>query len=148
MNVLIPEQFNWVQKNIEISKLEDSILSIFKKKGDEVVIYGLPPTQPEYHHAYWKKANKKLDKLGIKSRLLYHPDVTDKNLKNRNSYKLCQARRMPYNIESPSWVMVYKDVTLIAIPQGDMSFAFEINSQQVADSFRNYFEWFWKKAPN
>ena len=118
------------------------------KKGDEVVIYGLPPTQPEYHHAYWKKANKKLDKLGIKSRLLYHPDVTDKNLKNRNSYKLCQARRMPYNIESPSWVMVYKDVTLIAIPQGDMSFAFEINSQQVADSFRNYFEWFWKKAPN
>ena len=24
------------------------------KKGDEVVIYGLPPLQPEYHHAYWK----------------------------------------------------------------------------------------------
>jgi len=116
------------------------------KKGDEVVIYGLPPTQPDYHHAYWKKANKKLDKLGIRSRLLYHPDVTDVNLKNRNSYKLCEARRMPLNIESPSWVMVYKDVTLIAIPQGDMPFAFEITSQQVADSFRNYFEWFWKKT--
>ncbi len=116
------------------------------KKGDEVVIYGLPPLQPEYHHAYWKKANAKLDKLGIKSRLLYHPDVTDKNLKNRNRYKLCEARRMPYNIESPSWVMIYKDVTLIAIPQGDMPFAFEIISQQVADSFRNYFEWFWKKS--
>jgi HTH-type transcriptional regulator, sugar sensing transcriptional regulator len=116
------------------------------QKGDEVVLYGLPSIQPEYHHAYWKKANAKLDKLGIRSRLLYHPAVTDKNLKNRNSYKLCEARRMPFNIESPSWVMIYKDVTLIAIPQGDMPFAFEITSQQVADSFKNYFEWFWKQS--
>lgn len=116
------------------------------KEGDEVVLYGLPPKQPEFHHAYWKKANAKLDELGIRSRLLYHPDVTDENLKDRNNYKYCEARRMPFNIESPSWVMVYKDVTLIAIPQGDMPFAFEITSQQVADSFRNYFEWFWNKS--
>jgi len=116
------------------------------KRGDEVVLYGLPPSQPEFHHAYWKKANAKLDKLGIRSRLLYHPAVTDENLKNRNSYKLCEARRMPLKMETPSWVMVYKDVTLIAIPQGDMPFAFEITSQQVADSFRNYFEWFWKQS--
>jgi HTH-type transcriptional regulator, sugar sensing transcriptional regulator len=116
------------------------------EKGDEVVLYGLPAQQPGFHHAYWKKANAKLDKLGIKSRLLYHPDVNDENLKNRNSYKFCEARRMPFNIESPSWVMIYKDVTLVAIPQGDMPFAFEITSQQVADSFRNYFEWFWKQS--
>ncbi|MAG60882.1 hypothetical protein CL619_03795 [archaeon] len=116
------------------------------KKGDEVILYGLPPSQPEYHHAYWKKANAKLDKLGIKSRLLYHPSVTDANLKNRNSYKLCEARRMPSNVDSPSWVMIYKDVTLIAIPQGDRPFAFEIVSLEVADSFRNYFEWFWKRS--
>ena len=78
--------------------------------------------------------------------MLYHPDVTDANLKNRNSYKGCEARRMPINIETPSWVMVYKDITLIAIPQGDMPFAFEITSQQAADSFKNYFEWFWKQS--
>ena len=116
------------------------------KKGDEVVLYGLPAEQPGFHHAYWKKHHKKLEKLGIKCRMLYHPNVTDAILKDRNSYKLCEARRMPFNIETPSWVMVYKDVALIAIPQGDMPFAFEITSQQVADSFKNYFEWFWKKA--
>ncbi|MDP3989768.1 MAG: hypothetical protein Q8Q01_01020 [archaeon] len=53
---------------------------------------------------------------------------------------------MPLKMESPSWVMIYKDVVLIAIPQGDMPFAFEITSQQVADSFKNYFEWFWKQS--
>jgi HTH-type transcriptional regulator, sugar sensing transcriptional regulator len=116
------------------------------KKGDEVVLYGLPIEQPGFHHAYWKKNHQKLSKLGIRCRMLYHPDVTDENLKDRNNYKYCEARRMPFNIESPSWVMVYKDVTLIAIPQGDMPFAFEITSQQVADSFRNYFEWFWKQT--
>jgi len=78
--------------------------------------------------------------------MLYHPGVDDKNLKIRNSYKLCEARRMPVDIESPSWVMIYKDVVLIAIPQGEMPFAFEITSQQVADSFKNYFEWFWKQS--
>jgi len=116
------------------------------KRGDEVVLYGLPSKQPGYYHAYWKKSNTKLDKLGVKSRLLYHPDVTNKNLKDRNSHKLCEARRMPLNLESPSWTMVYKDVTMIAIPQGENIFAFEIISQEVADSFNNYFEWFWKQS--
>jgi len=116
------------------------------KQGDEVVLYGLPPEQPGFHHAFWKKNHMKLSKLGIECRMLYHSNVTDENLKDRNSYKYCEARRMPFNNESPSWVMIYKDVTLIAIPQGDLPFAFEITSQQVADSFRNYFEWFWKQS--
>ncbi len=115
------------------------------KAGDEVVLYGLPSEQPGFHHSFWKQNHQKLAKLKIKCRMLYHPDVTDKTLKDRNSYKYCEAGRMPFNIDSPSWVMVYKDVTLIAIPQGDKPFAFEIISQETADSFRNYFEWFWKK---
>jgi len=116
------------------------------KKGDEVVLYSLPAEQPGFHHAYWKKNHMRLAKEGIKCRMLYHPDVTDATLKDRNSYRFCEARKMPFNIESPSWVMVYKDVTLIAIPQGDMPFAFEIVSQKIADSFKNYFEWFWKQS--
>jgi sugar-specific transcriptional regulator TrmB len=116
------------------------------KKGDEVIVYGLPSEQPGFHHAFWKKNHMKLSKLGIKCRMLYHHDVTNKNLKDRNSYKHCKARRMPFNADSPSWVMVYKDVTLIAIPQGEMPFGFEITSQEVANSFRSYFEWFWKQS--
>lgn len=116
------------------------------KKGDEVVLYGLPAEQPGFHHAYWKKNHQKLASLGIKCRLLYQQDVDDAILKNRNSYKDCQARRMPFDIGSPSWVMIYKDVTLIAIPQGEKPFAFEITSIEIADSFRNYFEWFWKQT--
>ncbi|MBU0471263.1 MAG: helix-turn-helix domain-containing protein [Nanoarchaeota archaeon] len=116
------------------------------KRNDEVVLYGLPPEQPGFYHAYWKKNHMRLSKEGIKCRMLYHPDVTDVNLKDRNNYKGCEARRMPFKAENPSWIMIYKDVTLIAIPQGELPFAFEITSQQIAESFKNYFEWLWKQS--
>lgn len=116
------------------------------KHGDEVVLYGLPAEQPGFHHAYWKKNHLRLVKMDIKCRMLYNSEVDYSILQDRNNYKGCEVRRMPLKMETPSWVMIYKDVTLIAIPQGDMPFAFEIISQQVADSFKNYFEWFWKQS--
>ena len=63
------------------------------KKGDEVVLYGLPSEQPEFHHAYWEKNHGILSKKRIKCRILYNPDVSNKILKNRNSYSGCQAIR-------------------------------------------------------
>nr|MBA4405481.1 hypothetical protein [Nanoarchaeum sp.] len=116
------------------------------KKDDEVVIYGLPASQPTHHHAKWQQANKKLDELGIRSRLLYNYTVTNDVLKNRNQNKLCQARRMPENLETPSWTMIYKDTTLIAIPQGEHPLAVEIINQDIADSFKSYFELLWKQT--
>jgi len=116
------------------------------KKGDEVVIYGLPAEQPGFHHAYWKKHHKLLVKSRIKCRMLYNQEVSNEIIKNRNNYQGCEAKKMPYKLETPSWVMIYKDVTLVAIPQGAMPLAFEITNQEIANSFKNYFEAFWKIA--
>ncbi|MFH1840319.1 MAG: helix-turn-helix domain-containing protein [Nanoarchaeota archaeon] len=116
------------------------------KKGDEVILYSLPAEQPGFHHAYWKKHHKLLAKLGIKCRMLYNQEVSNEIIKNRNNYKGCEARKMPYKLKTPSWVMIYKDVTLVAIPQGAMPLAFEITNQEIANSFKDYFETFWKIA--
>ena len=78
--------------------------------------------------------------------MLYDQKVTDSILKNRNDFKLCDARRMPLDVNSPAWILGYKDVTVIGLPLADKSFAFEIVNQEVADSFKSYFEWFWKKS--
>jgi hypothetical protein len=53
---------------------------------------------------------------------------------------------MPIDIETPSWVLIYKDTVVIAIPQGIKPIAIEIVNQEVADSFEQYFSWFWKKS--
>ena len=115
-------------------------------KGDEVILYGLPAEQPGFHHAFWKKNHQLLAKKGINCRMLYHPDVSNATLKDRNSYKGCTVKKMPFTADMPSWVMIYKDVTLIAIPQGIVPLAIEIENQDVANSFKVYFEWLWKQA--
>jgi hypothetical protein len=116
------------------------------KRGDEYFFFGLPAKQPEYYHAYWQKDHQKRAELGIKCKMLYNQKVTDQILKNRNKFKFCDARRMPISVNTPAWILGYKDVTVIGLPSGDKPFAFEIVNKEVANSFRNYFEWFWKKS--
>lgn len=116
------------------------------KKGDEYFFFGLPPKQPEYYHAYWQKDHKKREKLGIYCRMLYDEKVDNATLKNRNNFKFCDARRMPMDVDTPAWILGYKDVTVIGIPLAEKPLALEIVSEEVANSFRNYFEWFWKKS--
>ncbi len=116
------------------------------KKGEEYLNFGLPAIQPEHHHAFWEKDHKERVKRKIKARLLYNQKVSDKILKNRNSYWGCDARRMPFDIETPSWILLYKDTVVIAIPQGINPIAIEINNPEIARSFERYFEWYWEKS--
>lgn len=115
-------------------------------KGDEYYFFGLPAQQPEYYHAYWQRDHQKRASLGIKCRMLYNQKVANSVLKNRNSFKFCDARRMPINIDTPSWILGYKDVTVIGIPLAEKPLAIEIVSQEVAMSFNQYFEWFWNRT--
>ena len=64
-------------------------------------------------------------------------------LKNRNSYKGCDARYMPIPVETPAWILIYKDITVIVL-QSDDGMAIEIKNQKIADSFKEYFNAFWK----
>jgi DNA-binding MarR family transcriptional regulator len=116
------------------------------KKGDEYFFFGLPPKQPKYYHAYWQKDHKKRAKEGIKCKMLYNYKVEEQTLQDRNSFTLCDARRMPIDVDTPAWILGYKDVTVIGIPLAKKPFAFEIINQEVADSFTAYFSWFWKQS--
>ncbi len=116
------------------------------KEGDEYLNLGLPAKQPEYYHAFWEKDHVLRAKKKIKAKLLYDVDVSDDTLINRNGYKFCDARRMPIDIETPAWILIYKDTVVIAIPQGVQPLAIEIVNQEVADSFRKYFNWFWDNS--
>ncbi len=116
------------------------------KRGDEYFFYGLPAYQPKHLHAYWQRDHKKRVKLGIKVKLLYDPKVEDWVLKDRNSYPGCDARRMPLDAKTPAWVLGYKDTTVIGIPLAETPLSFEIVNEDVARSFRAYFDWLWKQS--
>jgi len=151
---LIPEL--QLQQQLEKTKSETQIYKGFKgiqtiadhmysilKKGDIFYNLGIPSYQEEKYHSYWHEDHRKRVKLGIKCQMLFNVGTPKKTLKNRNSYKDCDARYMPFPVETPSWILIYKNVTVIVL-QGEEPLAIEITNEQITHSFKQYFEAFWK----
>ncbi len=144
------------QKQSEETKSEAQIYKGFKgiqtiadhmysklKKGDMFYNIGIPSFQEEKYHEYWHEDHVKRIKLGIKCKLLFNIGTPKKVLKSRNSYKDSDARYMPIPVETPSWILVYKDVVVIIL-QSDEPMAIEVVNKQIAHSFKQYFDAFWK----
>lgn len=113
--------------------------------GEEYYYMGIPAEQEEHYHSYWKSDHARRVKAGIKCRLLFHPKTDVKILKGRNKFHGCGARFMPSEVNAPAWIMGYKDVVAIGL-QSENPITIEINNQEIADSFKAYFEEFWKRS--
>ena len=112
------------------------------KRGDTWYNIGVPSHQEEKYHDYWYKDHLRRIKAGIKCKMLFNIGTPKEILKQRNTYKDCDARYMPISIETPSWILIYKDVTVIILP-GKEPMSIEINNTQIANSFMQYFNAFW-----
>jgi len=115
------------------------------KKGEEYLYFGIPAYQPEQQHIYWKRDHLRRVKAGITFKVLFNNDTEISILKNRNSYKGADARYMPKGIKTPACFMIYKDTTVIIL-QTPEAIAVEIVNQHIADSFKSYFDEFWKQS--
>lgn len=113
------------------------------KKGEEYFYLGIPSLQEDKYHLYWQKDHKRRVEMGIKCRLLFNQGTDIKILKNRNRFRGCNARFMPMDIKTPAWIMGYKDTSVIGL-QSEEGMAIEVINQDVADSFKAYFESFWR----
>jgi HTH-type transcriptional regulator, sugar sensing transcriptional regulator len=113
------------------------------KKGEEYYYFGIPSFQDKKFHIYWQRMHTRRAEAGIRCRLLFNQGTDKEIMKNRNKYPGGEARYMPLPINTPSWIMGYKDTTVIGLQSQD-GMAIEIINQQVADSFKDYFESFWK----
>jgi hypothetical protein len=115
------------------------------KRGEDFNALGVPTYQEKKWHLYWKRDHIRRAKTGITCRLLFNKGTDPGILKNRNSYKGAEARYMPTNVKSPAWILNYKDTTAIILQSGN-GLAIEIVNQEIADSFKSYFEEFWKET--
>lgn len=116
------------------------------KRGDEYCSFGIPLSQPKHFHTYWQRDHTRRAKAGINCRLLFNPKTPCSVMANRNSYAGCDARYMQVGVDTPVWIQVYKDVTFLSIISATSPVTIEITNQEIADSFRAYFEEFWKKS--
>lgn len=117
------------------------------KEGEEYYMVNIPANQPESHHTMWEKFQMIRAEKKIKGKQLYNPKVANEILKLRTSHKGLDARRMPIDFQSPpTYYFVYKDVTVIALSQGETPLAVEIVNKEIADGFRAYCDWLWKHS--
>ncbi|MCB9359397.1 hypothetical protein H6503_05680 [Candidatus Woesearchaeota archaeon] len=115
------------------------------KKGECFYWLGIPAYQPNEQHIYWKKDHAVRVKKGIKIKVLFNYDTDASIPKQRNTYKDCEARIMKTKIKTPAAFVTYKDTTLIVL-QSPNEIAIEIKNQDVHDSFKAYFDEFWKQS--
>ncbi len=153
IETLIPQlQLQQAQKNrseVQIYKGFKGVQTITDhlylklRKGDTWYNIGVPSYQDEKYHMYWHKDHLKRIKFGIKCKMLFNIGTPRNILKNRNNYKDCDARYMPIPVETPSWILVYKDISVIILP-GEEPLAIEITNHKITNSFQQYFDAFWK----
>ena len=115
------------------------------KRGEEYYYLGIPAFQPEEQHLYWQRDHIQRVKSGIKCKLLFNRDTHPETLKNRNTYKGGEARWMPADLITPACFGIFKDTVIIFI-QIPQAICVEIVNQEIADSFKAYFDEFWKKS--
>lgn len=114
-------------------------------RGEEYYYFGIPSYQPKHMHLYWQRDHERRVMKGLKCRLLFNADTEPTVIEQRNSYKDCKAKLMQPGIVTPAMIAIFKDTTVITL-QDPTPLAVEIVNQEVADSFKSYFEMFWKMS--
>jgi HTH-type transcriptional regulator, sugar sensing transcriptional regulator len=114
------------------------------KKGEEYFYMGIAADTPSFHQAFWEKDHKRRIKAGIKCKLLFQPDYPEEQLEWRKKLWGCEVRMLSLQLKGPAWFLGYKDVIVIGMQTNTI--AIEITNQAIAESFRSYFEEFWKQS--
>ncbi len=115
-------------------------------KGDSYVAIGAPGLSAwKGTERFWQKDHLRRAAAGIGCRILFNADVDKAVPRDRNRQPLCEARYMPIGMVTPAEIEVFKDTTLL-ITISEEPVVIEIVSQEIANSFRAYFDQFWKKS--
>lgn len=93
---------------------------------------------------FFPKLNKKIIDKGGDIRVLVAGNESADIVSDRGLTLQKNARYLPFGVDSPMWMTLFRDVMNISIV-GHEPITFSIKSQETADGFRKYFEYFWEQ---
>lgn len=111
------------------------------RKGDEWLILGAPKSAAILG-GYFKEFNERRAKKGVHMRIIYNKNAIEL-IKIRMKQPLTDVKVMPEEYITPASVEVVKDRALVVIYEPQL-LVFAINSKEVANSFKQYFNLLWK----
>jgi sugar-specific transcriptional regulator TrmB len=126
-----------------VKTAEEKTLQVLRR-GQEFYFMGGSIFSTKKFKDYWQIYHKRRIKKRISTKILFNQNVSKSELDNRNQFKYCKAKYMPMEINTPSWIQIYKDTTIIGVPS-DNPIAVEIKNKDVAESFSSYFKALWNQ---
>lgn len=111
------------------------------KKGDSIYLLGVPSEANDKFEGYFLDWNKRRIAQGVKMKILYNHDNRSYG-KRRSSMPLTQVRYMSPELETPAWIVVFKDY-VVTINVHSTPVCFLINDIQSSKSYKKYFDVLW-----
>jgi len=113
------------------------------KKGDEILVFGAIGADESFMAKtyFMEYTNRRIAK-GIKMRMIFNADAGETG-KYYSKLKNTEVRYMPKNIKTPAAVDIYgNNIGILVLKKKPI--VFQITSKEVADSYRQFFEMFWR----
>ena len=82
-------------------------------------------------------------KYKIKMKVLYDSEVKGKPI---TQLKLMDAKFLPKEYSSPAVINIYADRVVTVLWKGEIPICFMVINEDIADSYRKWFELMWKSA--
>lgn len=115
------------------------------KKGEEVAAFGSAGKGAVILPHYLDMWEKKRVEAGIIFRLMFSDTEQGKIRGTQLSkLKLTEVRYLPKGLVGPADFYVYGNKVGINLWSEDMPLSILVENKEIADSFRNFFNWFWK----
>ncbi len=120
---------------------------VLKNPGAELLLIGAMGREIEAMPEFFKIWNNTRVRDGISMRILFKKSMGER-LKNPKKHlrRDFEIRYLPRNIESPAVINVYEDRVVNVIWSGGQPLCFMMINEELAQSYKEYFEYLWKKA--
>lgn len=114
------------------------------KSGDSIDILGVPLEGTTRFNDYFINWNQRRIEKKIKMKIIYNSDAKEFG-KLREKLKLTEVRYMKKELETPAWIVLFKDY-IVTINVHHEPVCFLIRNKESADSYQKYFEIMWKQS--
>jgi HTH-type transcriptional regulator, sugar sensing transcriptional regulator len=115
-----------------------------QEKNEEYFVFSIVDV-PEKFEKHLNNLYKRLTKGNTKIRIIFSKKVQKEIVQKYSNKKLIQARSLPKEFSSPTVFNIYKNKTAIIVWATE-PIAILIKNQEIANSFKNYFEIIWNAA--
>jgi len=121
-----------------------NILDDQLNQKSEILVLGGSKYAPKLLREYFPKYNFIREKKKIPLKIIYSGKQAEEKIKAER-LKLAKTKKLPENTGGDIAINIYGDNVALLMWNLDNPFAILIHEKEVADSFRDYFNFIWKK---